>query len=232
MLEPFEVVLELARAVNPKPLAEKKVLLTAGPTFEAIDPVRGITNRSSGKMGYALAQVAWLMGAEVHLVSGPTALPAPYGANMLNVQSAKQMHAGVFSLIKQCDLFVGVAAVADYGIKNPSDQKQKKQAAGIHIEFELNPDILADVGALAAQQQKPLSVVGFAAETERLDEYANQKLISKKANFIIGNLAQNTLGADLAELTVYSRSAVPVHLPKSSKMQAAQAVLAFITEHS
>lgn len=235
MLEPFEIVLELARAVNPKPLAGKRVLLTAGPTFEAIDPVRGITNRSSGKMGYALAQAAWFMGAEVSLVSGPTALPTPYGANVLSVQSAKQMHAAVFSHIEHCDLFVGVAAVADYGIKNPSSQKQKKQAnqaAGLNMEFELNPDILADVGKLAAQRQKPLTVVGFAAETEQLDEYASRKLIGKQAHFIIGNLAQNTLGADQAELTLYSHTMAPVHLPKSSKLQAAQSVLAFITEHS
>ncbi|WP_334120117.1 bifunctional phosphopantothenoylcysteine decarboxylase/phosphopantothenate--cysteine ligase CoaBC [Limnobacter sp.] len=235
MLEPFEIVLELARAVNPKPLAEKSVLLTAGPTFEAIDPVRGITNRSSGKMGYALAQAAWFMGAKVNLISGPTALPAPYGAHVLNVQSAKQMHAAVFSQIEHCDLFIGVAAVADYGIKNPSNQKQKKQAdqpAGLSMEFELNPDILADVGELAAQRQKPLTVVGFAAETEQLDEYASRKLTSKKAHFIIGNLAQNALGADLTELTLYSHTMAPVHLPKSSKLQAAQSVLVFITEHS
>lgn len=235
MLEPYEIVLELARAVNPRPLAGKSVLLTAGPTFEAIDPVRGITNRSSGKMGYALAQAAWFMGAEVHLVSGPTALPAPYGAHVLNVQSAKQMHAAVFNQIEHCDLFFGVAAVADYGIKNPSNQKQKKQAdqpAGLHMEFELNPDILAEVGELAAQRQKPLTVVGFAAETEQLDEYANRKLTGKKAHFIIGNLAQDALGADLTELSLYSHKMPAVHLPKSSKLQAAQSVLAFITEHS
>jgi phosphopantothenoylcysteine decarboxylase/phosphopantothenate--cysteine ligase len=235
MLEPFEIVLELARAVNPKPLAGKSVLLTAGPTFEAIDPVRGITNRSSGKMGYALAQAAWLMGAEVKLVSGPTALPAPYGAQVLNVQSAKQMHAAVFSQIDHCDLFIGVAAVADYGIKNPSNQKQKKQAnqpVGLNMEFELNPDILADVGEFATQRRKSLTVVGFAAETEQLDEYASRKLVDKQAHFIIGNLAQNALGADLTELTLYSHATAPVHLPKSSKLQAAQSVLAFITEHS
>ena len=92
-------------------------MLTAGPTFEAIDPVRGITNRSSGKMGYALAQAAWLMGAEVSLVSGPTALPTPYGVRMMNVQSARQMHAAVFGQIDQQDLFIGVAAVADYQLE-------------------------------------------------------------------------------------------------------------------
>ena len=235
MLEPFEVVLELARAINPKPLAGKKVLLTAGPTFEAIDPVRGITNRSSGKMGYALAQAAWFMGAEVNLVSGPTALPAPYGVRILSVQSAKQMHATVFSQIEQQDLFIGVAAVADYGIKNPSAQKQKKQqdqAAGLHMEFELNPDILADVGEFASTCTKPLTVVGFAAETENLDEYASRKLDSKKAQFIVGNLAQHALGADHTELTIYSKKLKPEHLSSMDKLQAAQAALAFISKHS
>jgi phosphopantothenoylcysteine decarboxylase/phosphopantothenate--cysteine ligase len=235
MLEPFEVVLELARAVNPKQLAGKKVLLTAGPTFEAIDPVRGITNRSSGKMGYALAQAAWFMGAEVNLVSGPTALPAPYGVRMLSVQSAKQMHAAVFSQIEQSDLFVGVAAVADYGVKNPSTHKQKKQndqPAGLHMEFELNPDILAEVGAFAGTSKKPLTVVGFAAETENLDEYASRKLDSKKAQFIVGNLAQHALGADHTELTIYSKKLKPEHLDSMNKLEAAQTLLTFISKYS
>lgn len=235
MLEPFEVVLELARAVNPKTLAGKRVLLTAGPTFEAIDPVRGITNRSSGKTGYALAQAAWLMGAEVSLISGPTALPAPYGSHVVNVQSAKQMHAAVFSLIEQSDLFVAVAAVADYGIKNPSAHKQKKQhdqAAGLNMEFELNPDILAQVGELASTRAKHLTVVGFAAETENLDEYASRKLDSKKAHFVIGNLAQHALGADKTQLTIYSKTLKPEQLGIMDKLNAAQAVLSFISKHS
>ncbi|WP_341714608.1 bifunctional phosphopantothenoylcysteine decarboxylase/phosphopantothenate--cysteine ligase CoaBC [Limnobacter sp.] len=235
MLEPFEIVLELARAVNHKPLAGKKVLVTAGPTFEAIDPVRGITNRSSGKMGYALAQAAWLMGAEVSLVSGPTALPTPYGVPMVSVQSARQMHAAVFGQIEQQDLFIGVAAVADYGIKNPSAQKQKKQpdqAAGLNMEFELNPDILADVGEFASTRKKSLTVVGFAAETENLDDYANRKLDSKKAHFIVGNLAQQALGSDQTELTIYSKKLPPEYLASLDKLQAAQAVLFFISKHS
>ena len=228
-------VLELARAVAPKPFAGKKILITAGPTFEAIDPVRGITNRSSGKMGYALAQAAWLLGAEVTLVSGPTALPAPYGARMLQVQSARQMHAAVFTHLEQADLFIGVAAVADYGIKNPSLSKQKKQEgqpAGLNMEFELNPDILAEVGQLASQRANPLTVVGFAAETENLDEYATRKLASKKAHFIVGNLAQDALGADLSELTLYSPTEAPIRLERMSKLQSAQALLAHLAQHA
>ncbi|HEX4856918.1 MAG TPA: bifunctional phosphopantothenoylcysteine decarboxylase/phosphopantothenate--cysteine ligase CoaBC [Limnobacter sp.] len=228
MLEPFEIVFQLARAVGNKPLAGKKVLLTAGPTFEAIDPVRGITNRSSGKMGYALAQAAWLMGAEVTLVSGPTALDAPHGVRLQNVQSARQMHAAVMASIDQQDVFIGVAAVADYGIRNPSQHKQKKQEGetrGLQMEFELNPDILAEVGLLAARRTKPLTVVGFAAETENLDEYAQRKLKTKNANFIVGNLAQHALGADSTDITIYSTHSSPVRLGLMNKLQAAQAIL-------
>lgn len=236
MLEPFEIVFELARAVNPKPLADKKVLLTAGPTFEAIDPVRGITNRSSGKMGYALAQSAWFLGADVHLVSGPTALPTPYGVSTVHVQSANQMHTAVFNEIEHCDLFIGVAAVADYGIKNPSPQKQKKkqgQAVGLDMEFELNPDILAEVGELASKPRaKPLTVVGFASETDELNAHASQKLERKNAHFVVGNLAQHTLAAEFAELTIFSKTAKPEHLPKMKKHQAADAILSFIIQQS
>jgi len=235
MLEPFEIVLELARAIHAKPLAGKKLLLTAGPTFEAIDPVRGITNRSSGKMGYALAQAAWLMGAEVTLVSGPTALPSPYGVRLHNVHSARQMHQAVFRQIDEADLFIGVAAVADYGIRNPSASKQKKvegQPAGLDMEFELNPDILAEVGQLARQRTKPLQVVGFAAETENLDQYASQKLQKKKADLIVGNLAQDALGGDLSELTLYSPDAPPLRLERMPKLQSAQAILTRIAQHA
>lgn len=231
MLEPEEIVYELARALGPKPLGGKHVLLTAGPTFEAIDPVRGITNRSSGKMGYALAQAAQLLGARVTLVSGPTALAAPHGVHTLQVQGAREMHAAVMNRIDDADLFIGVAAVADYGVKNPSAHKQKKNAnsdAGLHIEFELNPDILADVGQLASTRTKPLTVVGFAAETQNLDEYASTKLAKKKAHFIVGNLAQHTLGADDVQLSLYSRNKPPVQLNKSMKLQAAISLLELI----
>jgi phosphopantothenoylcysteine decarboxylase/phosphopantothenate--cysteine ligase len=235
MLEPFEIVLELTRAMSPKPLAGKKVLLTAGPTFEAIDPVRGITNRSSGKMGYALAQSAWFLGAEVSIVSGPAALPAPYGASIVHVQSAQEMHTAVFNQIETHDIFIGVAAVADYRIKHPNTQKLKKlenQTTELQINCVLNPDILAEVGELASTRKKPLTVVGFAAETEHLDDFANKKLLSKKAHYIIGNLAQNTLGADCAELTIYNRLGSPKRLNRLNKIEAAHAVLTYLTQHS
>ena len=235
MLEPFEIVFELARAVNAKPLKGKKVLLTAGPTFEAIDPVRGITNRSSGKMGYALAQTAWCLGADVQLITGPTALPVPYGVKATQVESAKQMHSAVFSHIEHSHFFIGVAAVADYGIKNPSTQKQKKldgQAVGLNMDFELNPDILADVGSYAQTRAQELTVVGFAAETENLEQYALAKLSRKKADFIIANLAQETLGADTVALSIYGKERPVKQLPTLGKLEAAQAALAWINQHT
>jgi phosphopantothenoylcysteine decarboxylase/phosphopantothenate--cysteine ligase len=238
MLEADEIVYELARALNPKPLAGKMILLTAGPTFEAIDPVRGITNRSTGKMGYAMAQAAWLLGAQVQVVSGPVGSSVgysisgnsgglqQYGLEIVPVESAKDMHLQVMQAIQTglVDMFIGVAAVADYGIKNPSTHKQKKidnadkQFVGLKIDFELNPDILADVGQWSNDNQRRTTVVGFAAETQNLHEYALKKLSSKKADFIIGNLAQHALGAADTQLTVFGtklKEGIELqHLPK------------------
>ncbi|MDH4394313.1 MAG: bifunctional phosphopantothenoylcysteine decarboxylase/phosphopantothenate--cysteine ligase CoaBC [Limnobacter sp.] len=243
MLEADEIVYELARALNPKPLAGKMILLTAGPTFEAIDPVRGITNRSTGKMGYAMAQAAWLMGAQVQVVSGPVGGKSSeltqYGLEIVPVESAKDMHLQVMQAIQTglVDVFIGVAAVADYGIKNPSTHKQKKidnadtQTIGLKIDFELNPDILADVGQWSNDNQRRTTVVGFAAETQNMHEYALKKLSSKKADFIIGNLAQHALGAADTQLTLFGTKLTQglelEHLPK---LDAALKVLEIIQQ--
>ncbi len=224
MLEPEELVFELAKAVCPQTLKGKSVLITAGPTFEAIDPVRGLTNRSSGKMGYAIAQAAQLQGAKVTLISGPTALKSPHGVALVHAESAIDMHQAVFRLLDEQDVFIGVAAVADYGIKNASQHKQKKiegQTAGLRMEFELNPDILADVGQVATQRSKPLRVVGFAAETQNLDEYAQAKLAKKNAHAIVGNLAQHTLNANQVQLSLYTPSNPPVRMQQQPKLNAA-----------
>lgn len=243
MLEADEIVYELARALNPKPLAGKMILLTAGPTFEAIDPVRGITNRSTGKMGYAMAQAAWLMGAQVQVVSGPVGgksgeLPQ-YGLEIVPVESAKDMHLQVIQAVQTglVDMFIGVAAVADYGIKNPSTHKQKKidnadkERVGLKIDFELNPDILAEVGQWSNDNQRRTTVVGFAAETQNLHEYALKKLNSKKADFIIGNLAQHALGAADTQLTVFGTK-LPhgLELQHMSKLDAALKALEIIQQ--
>lgn len=210
MLEPEELVLEMARLLTQPTLKNQTVLLTAGPTQEAIDPVRAITNNSSGKMGYSMALAAWLQGASVHLVSGPTALPVPYGVSYTAVKTAREMFSVVQTLLTSTtiDLFGAVAAVADYAIKNPSEHKQKKSddgRVGLELDFELNPDILASVGQLKEEQSNPKMVVGFAAETRDLDTYAQKKLASKKADFIVGNLAQNAMGSDQNELSVYKK---------------------------
>lgn len=235
MLEPVEIVFELSRFLGPRTWAKQRVLLTAGPTFEAIDPVRGITNRSSGKMGYAMAQAAWLLGAEeVTVVSGPVQAPIHYGLHIDPVDSAKAMHTHVMQHLQAHNTpnwFIAVAAVADYGIKNPSLQKQKKidgQAPGLHMEFELNPDILATVGDYAQSHDRKPRVVGFAAETQRLDEYAQRKLHSKKADWIVGNLAQDALGADLTTVSVYGHHEAPTTFSNLSKLEAALAVLQHI----
>ncbi len=170
----------------------KKILITAGPTYEAIDAVRGITNRSSGKMGYAVAQAVLEQGAEVVLVSGPTALAQPNGAQTINVQSAAQMFDAVKNLVADCDIFIGVAAVADYRVAQPGEQKIKKSDAALTLELLPNPDILAYVANLP----QPPFCVGFAAESENLMEYAEAKRRAKKLPLLVGNLAQQAIGSD------------------------------------
>lgn len=236
MSEPQEIVFALARLLSPKPLLGKKCLITAGPTYEAIDPVRGITNRSSGKMGYAMAQAAHLLGAQVTLISGPTPLSVPVGVQSVQVESAQQMHEAVMQHIVDNEVFIGVAAVADYGVKNASAHKQKKSDAGpstgLQIEFVQNPDILAEVGLHARQDRdQPLTVIGFAAETENLDASAQTKLAKKNADYIVGNLAQHSLGCDQAELTVYSQNLAPLRLGKQTKLNAAFEILEHIFSH-
>lgn len=201
MLEPDQLIAELLAAFTPKSLAGKSVLITAGPTYEPIDPVRGITNLSSGKMGYAIAQAAFEAGAAVQLISGPTALPAPYGCLLHTVQTAQQMRDAVLAEIAKQDIFISVAAVADWRVSNVSKQKLKKTQAGDFptLTFEQNPDILAEVAALA----KSPYCVGFAAETEDLIENGTKKRVKKNVPLLVGNIAQNTFGLDQNELVLF-----------------------------
>lgn len=193
MIEPEEILEELIAHFQPKLLKGCKVLMTAGPTFEAIDPVRGITNLSSGKMGFAIARAAHEAGAEVTLVSGPVSLPTPSGVKRIDVTSALEMHAEVMKLAATQTVFIGVAAVADYRPKNAYPQKAKKDGAPPPvIELVQNPDILAEVAALP---QPPLCV-GFAAETQNLADYADKKRRAKKIPLIAGNLIQDGFGGD------------------------------------
>jgi phosphopantothenoylcysteine decarboxylase/phosphopantothenate--cysteine ligase len=200
-------------------LSGRHLLITAGPTFEPIDPVRGITNRSSGKMGYALAQAARMAGARVTLVSGPVALPAPAGVERVSVTTAAQMLAAVLARASEADVFVGVAAVADWRAHAVAGSKIRKgpDAAPPALELVPNEDILARVAALP---DGPLCV-GFAAETEDLAARARAKRVRKGVAMIVGNLAQDSLEADSAELLLVDAQGER-SLPRASKLEQAQ----------
>jgi phosphopantothenoylcysteine decarboxylase/phosphopantothenate--cysteine ligase len=174
-------------------------LVTAGPTEEPIDPVRVLTNTSSGKMGYAVARAAREAGASVTLVSGPVSLPTPPGVTRIDVRTAEEMFEAVKQAAKSCDVFVSVAAVADYRVKNRAAQKLKKGNGGLSLELEENPDILAWVAALP----KPPFCVGFAAESEKLAQHAKEKRAKKRVPLMAANLAQDALGADENSITLY-----------------------------
>ncbi|MEO8203388.1 MAG: bifunctional phosphopantothenoylcysteine decarboxylase/phosphopantothenate--cysteine ligase CoaBC [Betaproteobacteria bacterium] len=200
MLEPEEIAVEIEAFFQPKVLAGKRVLVTAGPTSEAIDPVRAITNSSSGKMGYAVARAAHEAGASVTLVSGPTALAAPVGVAKIDVRSAQEMLDAVKKACKGADVFVAVAAVSDYRVENVARQKIKKgNGKGLSLDLVENPDILAYVAGLP---DAPFCV-GFAAETEKLSAHAKEKRARKKIPLLAANLAQQALGADDNEIVLF-----------------------------
>jgi len=182
----------------PKPLLGKHVLVSAGPTYEAIDPVRGITNLSSGKMGFALAQAAALAGAQVTLVAGPVSLATPFAVKRINVRSALDMHAAVMAQLPQADVFIATAAVADWRPADAATQKIKKDASGQMpvIGWTENPDILADAAASERARKGELFCVGFAAESHDLLAHAQAKLARKKVPLIVGNIGAATFGAD------------------------------------
>ena len=200
MLEPEEILEAVIAFFTPKLLAGKQVLITAGPTFEAIDPVRGITNLSSGRMGYAVARAAQQAGARVTLVSGPVGFSAPAGVDRISVRSALEMHAAVMARAAVADIFIGVAAVADYRVANAAEHKLKKDTGGIPpIELIENPDILAVVAAL---KDGPFCV-GFAAESQNLEAYAQAKRRKKNIPLIAGNLIQDGFGGDDNRLVLF-----------------------------
>ncbi|WP_137940135.1 bifunctional phosphopantothenoylcysteine decarboxylase/phosphopantothenate--cysteine ligase CoaBC [Chitinivorax sp. B] len=225
MLEP-EQLFELTEGFfQPKVLAGKRVLITAGPTFEPIDAVRGITNVSSGKMGYAVARAAVEAGAHVTLVSGPTALSAPLGCMRLDVSSAQQMLDAVLAHVAKADVFIGVAAVADYAVKNRSEHKIKKTDANLSIELTLNPDILATIASLPAAP----FCVGFAAESQNVLQYADEKRRRKKVPLLVANLAQAAFGADDNEITLLDDAGQHA-LPKASKQVLARELIQHIAK--
>jgi phosphopantothenoylcysteine decarboxylase/phosphopantothenate--cysteine ligase len=199
MLEAEELFEEIDAFFQPKLLAGKRVLVTAGPTFEPIDTVRGITNTSSGKMGYAVARAARDAGAAVTLISGATALAAPRGLQRVDVATAQEMYDAVMARVAKTDVFIGVAAVADYRPKDAKRHKLKKGSGEMTLELKPNPDIL---GTVAARRNAPFCV-GFAAETENLDAYADAKRRRKKVPLLAANLAQHAFGSDDNQLILF-----------------------------
>jgi phosphopantothenoylcysteine decarboxylase/phosphopantothenate--cysteine ligase len=223
MLEPEEIVEEIEAFFQPKVLAGKRVLVTAGPTEEAIDPVRSITNASSGRMGYAVARAAREAGARVTLVSGPVSLAAPAGVERISVKSAEQMLEAVKQAAPASDVFIAVAAVADYRVKNRAAQKIKKGAGGMTLELTENPDILGYVAAL----KNPPFCVGFAAESEKLAEHARVKRAKKKIPLLAANLAQQALGAEDNEITLFDDAGEHA-LGRGPKLELARKLVAHV----
>jgi len=223
MLEAEELCEEIEAFFQPRLLAGKRVLITAGPTFEPIDTVRGITNTSSGKMGYAVARAARDAGATVILVSGPTALAAPRGLERIDVTSAQQMYDAVMARVAKADVYIGVAAVADYRPKEAKAHKLKKGTGEMTLQLQPNPDIL---GTVAARRNPPFCV-GFAAETENLDAYADAKRRRKKVPLLAANLAQHAFGADDNQLILFD-DAGRHELARAPKLALARALIAHI----
>lgn len=227
MLEPTEIVSLLPKLFTPQSLAGKRVLITAGPTFEAIDPVRGITNHSSGKMGYALAHAAQCAGASVTLISGKTALPTPYGVTRIDVQSADEMLAACQNYLAGQDIFIAVAAVADWKVAHVASQKIKKAHADDvpSLEFVQTPDILATI----ANSPNAPYCVGFAAESEHVIEYAQAKRIKKNIPLMIANQGPATFGSEYNQVSLVTAEGVTT-LPNMRKDALAQQLIQAIAE--
>jgi phosphopantothenoylcysteine decarboxylase / phosphopantothenate---cysteine ligase len=223
MLEAEELLERLEGFFAPKLLAGRKVVLTAGPTFEALDPVRGITNISSGKMGYALARACAQAGAEVVLVSGPVSLAVPADVTRVGVTSALEMRDAVFAALPGADVFIGVAAVADYRPLASAEHKLKKTADTLNIALTPNPDILAEV---AARADAPFCV-GFAAESRDLDAYAEGKRRNKRLPMLVGNLVSDGMGGDENTVILYD-DAGRHPLPRAAKAEVARGIVAHL----
>ena len=228
MLEPAQLIDVLADI--PQPWRGRRLLITAGPTYEDLDPVRFLGNRSSGKMGFALAEAAAAQGAEVVLVAGPVALTTPFGVRRIDVRSAAQMHDAVMAELSGVDTFIAAAAVADYRPKTVSAAKIKKSDSDAALALERTQDILA---AVSGSPMRPQHVIGFAAETENLDEYAQEKMQNKRLDAIAANvvgLSGSGFESNHNALTVFTRSGRHV-IDHTTKRQAADALLDILREH-
>jgi phosphopantothenoylcysteine decarboxylase/phosphopantothenate--cysteine ligase len=230
LADPEDIVVEVLRLLAPQDLAGERVLVSAGPTQEAIDPVRYLSNRSSGKMGYAIARVAHRRGAEVTLVSGPTALPPPPGVKVVPVTSAREMARAIDAAYASATVVVMTAAVADYRPRNPLVRKLKKGPASLHIELERNPDILA---GLATRKGRRL-LVGFAAETHAVAAEARRKLTSKRLDLIVANdvtAPGAAFGSDTNLVRLLDAGGLDETLPLLPKEEVAARILDWVAAH-
>lgn len=225
MLEPEDLLEEVIAFFQPKALRGKRIVITAGPTFEPIDPVRGITNRSSGKMGFAIARAAREAGAEVHLVAGPVALPTPRGVLRTDVGTAQQMLDAVQASVPGSDVFIAVAAVADWRVDGVAEQKLKKASDSDvpSLSFVQNPDILATV----ARMPHAPYCVGFAAESEQLEAFGEAKRQRKNIPLLAGNLGPSTFGQDDNEIILFDAQGM-TRLPRADKLALARQLVAAI----
>ena len=229
MLEPQELLEDVVAFFQPKHLQGQQVLVTAGPTFEAIDPVRGITNLSSGKMGFAIARAAQEAGAQVTLVAGPVHLPTPRGVKRINVSSALQMQAALTGPARHATIFIATAAVADWRPTNASDQKIKKDGSGDvpSLQFVENPDLLAEIAASQRALSGALYCVGFAAESHDLLKHAQAKRLRKNVPLLVGNIGPATFGQDDNALLLVEEDRV-TELPRAPKLKLARELIAMI----
>jgi phosphopantothenoylcysteine decarboxylase/phosphopantothenate--cysteine ligase len=224
MPDPPVIAARVRELVRPRDLAGLKVLVTAGPTREPIDPVRYISNRSSGKMGYALAEAARIRGAEVMLISGPTSVPLPHNVTVTRVNTAREMHDAVVSHLHDYQVVIKAAAVADYTPVEVSIQKIKKRGDELTIRLTRTPDILEEIGG---REQRPF-VVAFAAETEFVEEHAREKLLRKNADLIVANdVSDPAVGfdSDDNEVVIIGRKGEALRLPRAPKLSVANGIL-------
>ncbi|MBB1337686.1 bifunctional phosphopantothenoylcysteine decarboxylase/phosphopantothenate--cysteine ligase CoaBC [Pseudoalteromonas sp. SR44-2] len=230
MLEPHELVALCTAKEQPQLLAGKTITITAGPTREPLDPVRFISNHSSGKMGYALAEAALQFGAKVNLISGPVTIKVPTGVNLINIESAEELLTESLTYAPQSDAFIGCAAVADYRAANIATQKMKKQGDELTLTLTKNPDVIAAIANLT--QNRPYTV-GFAAETQNVESYAKGKLQNKNLDMICANdVSKSGLGfnSDHNALTLYWHNE-QLELPTTSKIEIARKVIEQLAKH-
>jgi phosphopantothenoylcysteine decarboxylase / phosphopantothenate---cysteine ligase len=231
MLEPPELLEDVIAFFQPKLLAGKNVLVTAGPTFEAIDPVRGVTNLSSGKMGFAIARAAREAGANVTVIAGPVSLAKPRGVTRIDVKSARDMLLATQPQAQSADVFVATAAVADWRPATSSEQKIKKDGSGKtpDLSFTENPDILAAIAQSPRAKAGALFCVGFAAESQDLEANAQAKRVRKGVPLLVGNIGPATFGADDNALLLVDDKGAQ-EMPRASKLELARQLIAQIAQ--